>query len=125
MRRKQLNTRSTKAMQAIVSRETAKPRMSRSAKIAASDLNRKPVRPPPSVSLPGTIDRIIPPKRSNKSEKAQIGVDGADRLYRKLRIDNELVDEHGDEVKLKKGAHVEVTVTAEPKSATGVIDEDN
>jgi hypothetical protein len=30
-----------------------------------------------------------------------------------LRIENSLTDEHGDEVKLEKGAHVEVTVTAE------------
>jgi hypothetical protein len=99
--------------------------MSRSAKIAALTLDRKRVRLPPSVSLPGTVDRIIPAKRSNKSEKAQIGVDGADQLYRKLRIDNALVDEHGDDVKLKRGAHVEVTVAAEAKSSTGVKDEDS
>jgi hypothetical protein len=125
MRRKHTNTGSAKATRASVSREMAKPRMSRSAKIAALNLDRKHVRLPPSVSLPGTVDRIIPAKRSNKSEKAQIGVDGADQLYRKLRIDNALVDEHGDDVKLKRGAHVEVTVTAEAKSSTGVKDEDS
>jgi hypothetical protein len=27
-----------------------------------------------------------------------------------------LLDENGDDVKLKKGAHVEVTVTSEPKA---------
>jgi hypothetical protein len=37
---------------------------------------------------------------------------GPDVHYRDLRIENTLTDEHGDEVKLKKGAHVEVTVTA-------------
>jgi hypothetical protein len=125
MRRERRNAGSAKATRASVGRELAKPRMSRSAKIAVLELDRKRVRLQPSVSLPGTVDRIIPAKRSNKSEKAQIGVDGSDRLYRKLRIDNALVDEHGEDVKLKRGAHVEVTVTAQPKSSTGVIDEDS
>jgi hypothetical protein len=35
-----------------------------------------------------------------------------DRKYRDLRIENTLTDEHGDDVKLKKGGHVEVTVTS-------------
>jgi hypothetical protein len=39
-------------------------------------------------------------------------VDGAARPFRDLRIDNTLIDEHGDDVRLLKGAHVEVTVTA-------------
>ena len=34
-------------------------------------------------------------------------------VFPDLRIENALIDEHGDDVKLKKGAHVEVTVTAE------------
>jgi hypothetical protein len=49
-------------------------------------------------------------------EKAQISIAG-DYGYRDLRIENSLTDEHGDEVKLKKGAHVEVTVTAEDAGA--------
>jgi hypothetical protein len=103
----------------------AKPRMSRSARVSALKLDPKRVREQPSVSLPGTVDRIIPSKRPNKTEKAQIGVDGADRPYRRLRIDNALVDEHGEDVKLKRGAHVEVTVTAERNASPGVIDEDS
>jgi hypothetical protein len=43
---------------------------------------------------------------------AQIEIDGPDRGYRDIRIENSLVDEHGDDVKLKKGAHVNLTVTA-------------
>jgi hypothetical protein len=42
-------------------------------------------------------------------------VDGPDRRYRDLRIENVLTDEHGDDVKLKKGAHVEVTVASDPR----------
>jgi hypothetical protein len=66
--------------------------------------------------MPGTVDKIIPSPRPSQLEKAQIAVDGAAHRYRDLRIENTLTDEHGDDVRLKKGAHVEVTVTAEPKS---------
>jgi hypothetical protein len=65
--------------------------------------------------MPGTVNKIISPSRPNQPEKAQIAVDGADHRYRDLRIENTLTDEHGDDVKLKKGAHVEVTVKAESK----------
>jgi hypothetical protein len=44
--------------------------------------------------------------------KAQISIKG-ETGYRKLRIENSLTDEHGDEVKLEKGTPVEVTVAAE------------
>jgi hypothetical protein len=49
-------------------------------------------------------------------EKAQINVDRTDHRHRNLRIENTLTDEHGNDVKPKKGAHVQVTVTAEPKT---------
>ena len=65
--------------------------------------------------MPGIVEKIIPPARPSQPEKAQIAVDGADRRHQDLRIENSLTDEHGDEVSLKKGAHVEVKVTAEPK----------
>jgi len=32
-----------------------------------------------------------------------------DESHRKLRIENELTDEHGDGVKLRKGAHIRST----------------
>jgi hypothetical protein len=65
--------------------------------------------------MPGSVDKIIPSTASNP-EKAQIAVDRKNDGHRKLRIENDLTDEHGDEVKLKKGAHVEVTVTEADKS---------
>ncbi len=46
--------------------------------------------------------KLIPSPRSGQPEKAQIGVNGADQRYRKLRIQNALTDEHGDDVKLKR-----------------------
>ena len=49
--------------------------------------------------------------------KPQIAIEGADDLYREIRIENVLTDENGDKVRLKKGAEVEVTVEA-PAEAT-------
>ena len=99
---------------ASVTQEMAKPRMARSAKIAELSLDTARIPEQPSVTLRGTVDKIIRSPSPSKTEKAQVAVEGADRRYRDLRIENELTDEHGNEVKLKKGAHVEVTVTAEP-----------
>jgi hypothetical protein len=76
-------------------------------------------------TLPDTnVDKIIPSPRPNKPEQAQIAIDGAEPRHRDLRIDNTFTDEHGDDVKLKKGAQVEVTVTAEPKTSTATINDD-
>ena len=69
----------------------------------------------PSISLPGTVDKIIRPPDPREPEKAQINIEeGADPLYKEIRIENSLVDEHGNAVKLKEGARVEVTVEASP-----------
>jgi hypothetical protein len=72
----------------------------------------------PNVTLPGTVQKIIEPFHSSMPEKAEIAVHGADDLYREIRIENALTDEKGNQVKLKKGAHVEVTVEAEPADTT-------
>jgi hypothetical protein len=96
-----------------VRNEMAKPRMARSARIAELNLDTARIPEQPSVTMPGTVDKIIPSLRLNQPDRAQIAVDGADRGYRGLRIENTLIDEHGDVVSLEKGAHVEVTVTAQ------------
>jgi hypothetical protein len=103
---------------ASVSREMAKPRMARSARIAELDLDTTRIPANPSATMTGIVDKIIPSPRSSQPEKAQIAIDGADDRYRDLRIENTFTDEHGDDVRLKKGAHVDVTVTAEPKAST-------
>jgi hypothetical protein len=73
----------------------------------------------PSTTMPGTVDKIIMSRGAGQPEKANIAVEGADHRHRDLRIENTLTDEHGDDVRLKKGAQVEVTVTAEPQTPTG------
>jgi hypothetical protein len=65
--------------------------------------------------MPGTADKIIASLRSTQSEKARIAMGGADHRYRDLRIENSLPDGNGDEARLKKGAQVEVALTAKPK----------
>jgi hypothetical protein len=68
----------------------------------------------PSTTLTATVEKIIQSPSPSVPEKAQIAVEGADHLYRELRIENSLTDENGDKVRLKKGAEVEVTIAAEP-----------
>ena len=68
----------------------------------------------PNVTLPGTVEKIIPPV-GEEPEKAQIKVDGADELYAEVRIENSLRDADGKQVSLKKGAEVEITIEADAK----------
>jgi uncharacterized protein YfaS (alpha-2-macroglobulin family) len=69
----------------------------------------------PSATLPATVEKIIKSPFSSIPEKAEIAVHGADDLYREIRIENSLTDENGNEVHLKEGAKVEVTVEAKPE----------
>ncbi|MGA3292951.1 MAG: hypothetical protein ABSE45_03090 [Candidatus Acidiferrales bacterium] len=112
---------SDNATRASVRKEMAKPLMTRSARIAELNLDTTRIPEPSSTTIPGTVDKIIPSPRPSQPERAQIGVDGAERGHRDLRIENTLTDEHGDDVRLKKGDHVEVTVTAEAKTSTATI----
>jgi protein involved in polysaccharide export with SLBB domain len=70
----------------------------------------------PSTTLPATVEKIIKPPFPTQPERAQIAIHGADQLYRELRIENTLTDEHGEKVRLKPGDKVEVTIAADPES---------
>jgi len=96
----------------IVQKLIDEPRISKSARIAELNLDVARIPGPASTIMPGTVEKLIPSVGPSQPEKAQIRVDGADLGYRNLRIENSLTDEHGDEVKLKQGAHVEITVAA-------------
>jgi hypothetical protein len=115
MLHKKSNKESDNAIRASVRKEMAKPRTAKSARITELNLDTARISEQPSTTMPGTVDEIIPSLRPSQPEKAQIAVGGADHGYRDLRIENTLTDEHGDDVRLKKGAHVDVTVTADPK----------
>jgi anti-sigma B factor antagonist len=69
-----------------------------------SKLTDKAAAEKPSVTLPGTVERIIQSPDPSMPEKAEISVEGADELYQEIRIENALTDGHGDEVRLEKGA---------------------
>jgi hypothetical protein len=69
----------------------------------------------PSTTMNGTVEKIIKPRVPSEPEKAQIIVEGADHLYKELRIENTLTDARGNEVQLKVGAKLELTVEADAK----------
>ena len=75
-----------------------------------------------NVTLPGKVDKIVVSAGPSEPEKAEISVEGADPLYQEIRIENTLTDENGDEVRLKKGAEVEVTVEGEKAATTPKAD---
>ena len=68
----------------------------------------------PSVTLPGTVEKVIP-AMGPFPEKAQIALHTAEDLYKEIRVENALTDADGNPVSLKKGAEVEVTIAAEPE----------
>jgi hypothetical protein len=72
----------------------------------------------PSTTLPATVEKIIKSPSPEVPDKVQITVEGADHLYRELRIENTLIDENGETVHLKEGAEVEVTIEAEAEATT-------
>jgi len=112
MPHKNRKTQPDDATRASVTKEMAKPRIARSARIAELKLDTSRIPEQPSTTMPGIVDKIIPSLHTSQPEKAQIAVNLTDQRYRNLRIENTLTDEHGDDVKLKKGAHVDVTVSA-------------
>jgi hypothetical protein len=110
--KKKPKTELRNATHASVRKEMAKPRMAKSARIAELSLDTARIAEQPSRTISGTVDKVFPSRRPGQLEQAQITVDGPDQGHRDLRIENTLTDEHGDEVRLKKGAHVDVTVAA-------------
>jgi len=67
----------------------------------------------PRTKKPGTVKKVIKHPDPREPE-----IEGADHLYREIRIENRLEDGEGKKVKLKQGAHVDVTVEAEDKDTT-------
>ena len=68
-----------------------------------------------TVTLPAVVEKVIKPSYSREPEKAQIAIEGADPLYREIRIENALTNVNGDQVRLKPGTQLEVTVQADSK----------
>ena len=111
MTKNESKTEFSKTTRANVTKEMAKPRMARSAKIA--ELNLDIANCKTAMRHPAGNRRQNHPK-SEQTRKGTGCSRGSRSSVRDLRIENTLTDEHDDDVKLKKGARVEVTVTAEP-----------
>ena len=69
-------------------------------------------------TLRGTVQKVLKPIAPSEPEKAEIGVEGADDLYREIRVENVLTDENGDKVRLKPGAEVDVILEADTDATT-------
>ena len=69
-----------------------------------------------TITLPAVVQKVIPPVVPSEPEKAQIAVEGADHLYRELRVANSLKKPNGKKAALKPGAEVEVTIEAESEA---------
>jgi hypothetical protein len=79
-----------------------------------SRLSKHGKHPKASTKLSGTVEKLIKPHPSApEPEKAQIAVEGADRLYRELRVPNKLTDSEGNNVKLKEGTEVDVKIESD------------
>jgi hypothetical protein len=108
-----------------VRKQMTKARMTRPARITELNLQAARIPERPSATMPATVDKIIPSPRPSQPETAEIALHGADRGYQVLQIENLLTDERGDDVRLKKGAHVDVTITAKTKGSTVPNSEDS
>jgi archaellum component FlaG (FlaF/FlaG flagellin family) len=64
---------------------------------------------------------IIKSPLASEPERAQIAVEGAGHPYMQIRIENTLTDENGEEVRLKPGAKVKVTVRSRTAGYPRVI----
>ena len=73
-----------------------------------------------SVTMAGTVEKIIKPLHPSLPEKAQIGIEGGDALYREIRVNSMMTDAQGQQFELKKGAEVEVTIHAEAGATTKI-----
>jgi hypothetical protein len=69
-------------------------------------------------TLRGTVQKVIKPAIPSQPEKAQINIQGADELYREIRVENVVSDEDGEEARLKPGAEVDVIVEADSSATT-------
>jgi hypothetical protein len=68
--------------------------------------------------LRGTVQKIIEPVFPGEAEKAEIRVNGADPLYREIRIENVVTDGEGNKAGLKDGAEVAVIVETDSSAPT-------
>ena len=72
----------------------------------------------PAVTLPATVEKIVQPVNPKNPEMAEIHIEGADPLYREIRVENILTDENDEKVSLKPGAEVDIVLEADTDATT-------
>lgn len=70
-----------------------------------------------TISLPGTVEKIITPTIPGDAEKVEISIQSGDDPDQRIRIANTLIDAQGDALALKKGAVVNFIIRPKPKDA--------
>ena len=73
--------------------------------------------------LHGTVHKVIKPAFPHEKEKAEIGIEEADELYREIRVENVLTDSEGHKARLKPGAQVDVVLEADSDATLKQPDE--
>lgn len=63
-----------------------------------------------SVTLRGRVEKIISSSMNNLSDAVQTAIEGAEDLYREVRIQNLLRDADGGVIALQPGLGVEITM---------------
>ena len=75
--------------------------------------------------LRGTVQKVIKPTFPHEKEKAEIGIEEADELYREIRVENVLTGPDGQSARLRPGAEVDVVVEADSDAMMKPPDEDS
>ncbi|MGH9446806.1 MAG: hypothetical protein ACRD3O_13890 [Terriglobia bacterium] len=76
------------------------------------------MRDKPKTKKRGRVQRVIKSPYPSQPEIAQIEVEGAQDLYKEIRIENTLEDKKGHKVKMNEQAAVDVIIEADPESTT-------
>lgn len=63
-----------------------------------------------SVTLRGSVEKIVSSSANNSSEAVEIVIEGAESLYREIRIQNLLQHADGRVVALEPGSEVQITI---------------
>lgn len=72
--------------------------------------NQSPAFAGASVTLRGSVEKIIPPSSNKGSDTVQIVIEDAESLYREIRIANVLQAADGSVVALQPDSEVEITI---------------
>jgi hypothetical protein len=65
----------------------------------------------PRKVMQGVVRKIL--TTGDLNEQAEIYIDGAEQLYQEIRIPAVLTDPNGNEVSLKEGTRVQITIEAQ------------